>query len=384
MSTYKEACDRVLANRYSQLQLNDFKQIKSLFERYIFEFENWTGIVTHLSEVLDKCDEIDYEENEIAFAYAIWHFLDRYHRFQMMISDLWKQGYLSDKRRRTIDLLEVGAGPAQGLFAFSEHYAELNQLENENIYSIQSDYIEQSNGFRDFLHHFIEYAMVNDKYYLVPFHHGRERNAFDFKFEEIIYTIWEDCIKQKYRYNIVIISNFLTTNRTVEEFTKQLTDICKYMRNYGLLMITGASDASNKYKDIYNSVDKVVNRKFRNRRFRGWWKKIFEKTYTYNYSDEYGDLLREYYQSLKEFLERKKLWGSVPERAQRKLCNAINQTREKTLADKWEGNHWKIVVYQKHCFYIGKGNKKIISCNFKRQDDSGWMHKVKGDSDGKS
>lgn len=374
--TYKEN-NKELVNQYFELQLDDFNQIKKLFEDFIFSYQNWNGIVMRLSDVLDKCDEIDYEENETANAYAIWHFLDRYHRFQIIIADLWKRGYLCYKKNRAIDILEIGAGPAQGLFAFSEHYAELNKLYNKNIYSIQSDYVEQSNGFRNFLHHFVEYAMANNKYYMIPFHFGRWENAFDFKFEEFICNWWGGFFKRKYRYDIVVISNFLTTQCYVEDFKKQLTDICKYMRNYGMLIVVGANDTSNKYKNIYSSVDEIVNRKFGNRNFWGWWRKVYEKTFSYDYSDEYGELLREYYCTLKKFINNKNLWDSVPNKAQDKLIGTINHTREKILAENWEGIHWKVVVYQKHSFYRGKNNRKIVKNNFMRQDDSGWMCKMK-------
>lgn len=109
--------------------------------------------------------------------------------------------------------------------------------------------------------------MLNDKHYMVSFHVGREKNAFDFKFEEFRYNWRGGLFKRKYRYDIVIISNFLTTRSTVENFKKQLADICKHMRNHGMLLVVGASDASDKYKDIYASVDRTVNRKFRDRNF---------------------------------------------------------------------------------------------------------------------
>lgn len=350
-STLREKPSDKLIDQYSRLQLGDFKQIKKLFEGYIFGIKDWSGIAAQLSDVLDKCDALDFEENETAHAYTVWHFLDRYHRFQIVIGDLWKQGYLCYKKNRKIDILEVGAGPAQGLFAFSEHYAELNQLAKEPLYSVQSDYVEQSNGFRNFLHWFVEYAMADGKNYTVPFHFGRERNAFDFTFEEIGYNWYGHLFRRKYRYDIVVINNFLTTDTIVRKFKRQLGRLCKYMRNYGILIIAGADDASDKYRDIYRSVDKIISRKFKSKDFWGWWTKISEKTFSYNYCDEYGELLREYYRTLKEFLISGNLWDCVPPKAKDKLESTIGQTPEKTLAENWKGNHWKVVVYQKHCFY---------------------------------
>ena len=368
--------DEKKLSQYYKLQLADFKQIKELFEEYIFALEDWDKIVMQLTDVLDRCDEIDYQNSETAYAYAVWHFLDRYHRFQIIFGELCKNGYLIYSKDRTIDILEVGAGPAQGLFAISDHYAELNKLKSNKEFSIQSDYVEQSNGFRNFLHHFVEFCMTNDKHYMVPFHHGREKDAYCFKFEEILHNFFGYYFKEKYRYDIVIISNFLTTKNIVANFKRQLLEICKYIRNQGLLIVVGAADTSDKYKDIYSSIDKVVNRKFRNRNFFGWWGKVFENTFSYNYTDEYGDLLRQYSCKLEGFIKGKNLWETVPQKAKDKLENTIKQTKEKTLAENWEGIHWKVVVYQKHSFFIGKNGRKNVHSNFKKQDDSGWMRAI--------
>ena len=266
-STYDEKKIEKKAIKYLELQLKDFKQISNIFQEFVFEYGNWSEIVTRLSDVLNKCDEIDYEEDETAFAYAVWHFLDRYHRFQIIIEKLWKRGYLCHKKDRIIDILEVGSGPAQGLFAFSDHYAALNCMERKNAYSIQSDYVERSNGFRKFLHAFVQHAMGKKKYYMVPFHFGRADNAFDFPYEENRYNWRGNVYKEKYRNDIVVISNFLTTQKTVEEFKKQLISICKYMRNHGLLIIVGAGEHSDKYKNIYKELDGIINHRFFKKKF---------------------------------------------------------------------------------------------------------------------
>lgn len=103
---------------------------------------------------------------------------------------------------------------------------------------------------------------------------------------------------------------------------------------------------------------------------------MFENTFSYNYTDEYGDLLRQYNCKLEGFIKGKNLWGTVPQKAKDKLENTIKQTKEKTLAENWEGIHWKVVVYQKHSFFIGKNGRKNVHSNFKKQDDSGWMQAI--------
>lgn len=331
---------------YEMKQLIDFKEIRNIYESYIFKCENWDKIIKQFSNVLNKCDSIDFEEDETALAYTIFHFLDRYHRFQILIRDLWNKGYLRNNTFRKIDILEIGSGPAQGLFAFSEHFLELSTMYEEE-YSIRCNYVEKSNGFKNFLHHFVEYAMQNDKYYKVPFHHARAEDAFHFPFQEQI-SKWRVL---KHRYDIVLISNFLTNDSMVENFRFQMKQTCKYMRNNGLLIIIGATSENEKYKEIYKKIDRIIIRKFKDNYFYGWWTKTFDKTYVYNYSDEYGELLRSFYNDVKNYIIENDLWDNVPIIAKDNIDNKIKQTAEKTRLENWNGVKWKVTIYQKHSFY---------------------------------
>ena len=201
--------------QYRLLQYENFCEIANLFMEYIFEIDhnNWEEIVKELENVLSRCDEIDYQSDATAMAYAIWHFLDRYHRMQIMCTDLLKEGCLN--RRKQYDVLDVGTGPSQVLFALSDHFQNLNKIEKEISCIFNSDYVEQSQGFRNFLHHFVEYALTKGKQYLVPFHHGRTSNVFDIEFNELIES-WSTSRQgkyryYKYRYDVVVFNNFLTT-----------------------------------------------------------------------------------------------------------------------------------------------------------------------------
>lgn len=83
-------------------------------------------IALRLEDVLHNCDEITYDEEGSAEAYAILHFLDRYHRFQLIFIKMLELDLLTIKRSR-IDNLDVGTGPAPALFALSDMYSLIKE-----------------------------------------------------------------------------------------------------------------------------------------------------------------------------------------------------------------------------------------------------------------
>lgn len=112
-----------------------------------------------MSDVVKNCDKIDYKSIYTAGAYAIWHFLDRYHRFQLMQAVLLENNYNFHRTDRPARIMDVGTGPAPALFAFSDCYKTLNSILGINACACEEDYIEQSKGFREFLHKYCELAI---------------------------------------------------------------------------------------------------------------------------------------------------------------------------------------------------------------------------------
>ena len=104
---------------YNRLDL-----LASKLERYLLSYkltssEDMRQVASKFSDVLKKCDLIDYQEDSTAIAYAILHFLNRYRRFQLNFLRLIEKDLLPI-RDRTINALDVGTGPGPALYALSD------------------------------------------------------------------------------------------------------------------------------------------------------------------------------------------------------------------------------------------------------------------------
>jgi len=70
------------------------------------------------------CDDLQFRDDDEAAAYAIQHLTDRYGRVTQVLERLFVTGHLPLRRRR-LSVLEVGSGPAPGLYAVRDFYADL-------------------------------------------------------------------------------------------------------------------------------------------------------------------------------------------------------------------------------------------------------------------
>jgi hypothetical protein len=80
-----------------------------------------------LPDVLARCDELPFEEMDQALAYALLHLPDRYGRVTQALDELFAIGALPLRRRR-LSVLEVGAGPAPGIYATADYYEDLGRF----------------------------------------------------------------------------------------------------------------------------------------------------------------------------------------------------------------------------------------------------------------
>jgi hypothetical protein len=141
------------------------------------------GVVNQLSKVLGNCDNLNFDSPEEVFAYLIMHFLERYHRFQLIYLALLQEGVLPI-RNLPSDILDVGTGPAVALYSLSDMlnllicYGIENDIDVLKNLEFNFDYIEKSIGFRNFLHEFTEFINYNQRKYSIPYHHG---SFWDFK-----------------------------------------------------------------------------------------------------------------------------------------------------------------------------------------------------------
>ena len=282
--------------------------------------DNVKCICSQLLNVLKNCDQITYEEPGTAEAYALLHFLDRYHRFQIIFDALSRNALMPNPKRK-IDILDVGTGPGPSMYAISDFYRSLkNRTKVRDTYftedSFSIDYVERSDEFRNWLHHFTEYVNFycpSRIPWQVPFHHG---SFFDFKGIEFNQnkTRWDyddegDQISikyiQKYRFDLVIFSNFLTRKRQVEAFSSELKNCIRFLRNNGILVIVGAKSRSEKYREIYEKIShEILSENYSNWKFIASCEKLKLDTsdMKYSWGDCYGEQLKSLIRQVYELL----------------------------------------------------------------------------------
>lgn len=344
--------------QFHLLQFEDFLTLYNLYLKFIFGFdrEAWIDIASKLEDVLKRCNIIDYQDDSTAIAYSVFHFLDRYHRMQIML------GYLLDKRllnrSRKYDVLDVGTGPSQVLYALSDYFTEINIIKGKEVCTFNLDYAEKSKGFRYFMHHFSEEAMRKGKQYYVPFHLGR---VFDFQditfnetYERLIGVIGKTrriYDQKKYRYDIVVFNNFLTTKDFLEQIRYKIRLTGKFMRNNGLIIVIGSASDNGEYKDIYSKIDNILFSQKSNKYYVVSWRKIIDKVFNYKYDDDYGRIIGTYFKSVYDYLNDNKLWAAVPQYAQNEIENNIKLLTVENKNSTWKGIKWRMVVYKKRSKY---------------------------------
>lgn len=93
-----------------------------LIDRVLDEQDASGEIAQRFLDALANCNNISYDEPGLVEAYTTLHFLDRYHRFQLILRFLVEQNLLPTINTRTIQALDIGTGPAPTLYALSDIY----------------------------------------------------------------------------------------------------------------------------------------------------------------------------------------------------------------------------------------------------------------------
>jgi hypothetical protein len=246
-------------------------------------------LATNIVEVLQHCDTVDYDKPGVVEAYVALHFLDRFHRFQLVFQKLLQEKILPIKTL-PIDVFDVGTGPAPALFALSDTYSSVNAYAEAANVSIPklvvgNDYIEHSEKFRDWLHRFVEYANHGElRPWQLPYHHGsysefreldprEERDRYlDAAVEEIqreferadedppsrayIIDNWVTGWKDFCHPDVVIFSNFLTSKAQVLALKKELRNMAESLRNRGIIVVVGARRAQ--YSEVYPAIKDIL------------------------------------------------------------------------------------------------------------------------------
>jgi len=140
----------------------------------------------------------------------------------------------------------MGTGPASAICSLSDIYRSINLFGKENHIStfaelkFDSDYVENSGRFRDWLHHFTEFANVRNRgdshqnQWIFPFHHGSFIDAYN-----------SDPRTQRWlketetSFDIVTIGNFITEENQVRKLERVFVGLSKVLKSGGMLLVTG-------------------------------------------------------------------------------------------------------------------------------------------------
>ena len=326
-----------------------FEELGSLVEGYLLHQmsrnpEMGREMASQLLNVLINCDGITYNEPGTGNAYALLHFLDRYHRFQLTFDLLAHHGLMPLKRdrlmakQRDIHVLDIGTGPGPSMFALSDFYCEqFGYVHSSRILrerpGFTIDYVERSIEFRHWLHSFTEYANYyapTGRYWWVPYHHGTFVD-----FSGICFG-WR-------RFDLVILSNFLTTRDQVLLFQRELRDCARYLRNKGILLVVGATDASEKYKYTYDSISEIIlGQGYGNRQFTAWCERVNVEPHvlSYKWGDPYGEQVKKHLLAVYSVLQAKHR-EAVPDEMARIVSRCVEPGYNKT-------NEWQILVFRKN------------------------------------
>ena len=70
-----------------------FNEISDTLETYLEDYlkKRKLDISKSFEEVLSKCNEIEYEDEEVVIAYIVMHFLDRFRRFQLNYKKIFEK-----------------------------------------------------------------------------------------------------------------------------------------------------------------------------------------------------------------------------------------------------------------------------------------------------
>jgi hypothetical protein len=352
---------------------SDFCIITDFLQTFLRDFALYDkiscqSVARELSNVLDKCDCLEFNTCE-AYAYIIMHFLERYRRFQQIYLLMLKGGFLP-MRQKPAHILDVGTGPAMALYSLSDIiellkvFGDKNQAELLRNIDVRFDYVEKSDGFRDFMHIFTEFSS-NNKKYSVPFHRGtfREFRGLNLQYEkhilqqkrideeirdyddagEPISRVFAQWLvdqehggwKDAYRYNMIVFSNFLTSPSQVDDYRNELESCFRALRNGGTMVFVGASGGiySEIYSRLKDAMDAIGKGKFQ---------LVLEYSeMSHGLDDPFSQRIRQFYVEITKLFDVFGAKNDIPEKARKHITDIIENTEGKGKIK------WSLYIFMK-------------------------------------
>lgn len=346
MEEKKEFIQWLEDNNYFLKKVIEKKNALLQWFSYIPE-EAYEDICSKLYDVLSRCDEIEYNDSEAA-AYVITHFLDRYYRSLLIFEKLFELDCFPE--REEMKIMDIGTGPGMTLYAYADFINLLAQYKNEknieNRINPFLDYVEYSDSFRGFLHHFTEIQMTDFEKVRVPFHNGTYKDVREFdlsgklKYDEG----WRFLFVPK-SYDLVTYSNFLTNEQTVNMCYQQIKQIMFWMRNKGVLLIIGGNPESKKYIPVYKKINQAIfGQNYKTRKFDGRCLKITGETglcMSYQRNDPVNLTIADFHRKVLNQLTNNDL-TKIDKRYMQVLKSELSGNGEET---------WWISIYMKRSRY---------------------------------
>ncbi|MFJ5956616.1 hypothetical protein ACIQC5_11745 [Paenarthrobacter sp. NPDC092416] len=263
------------------------------FKQMITTPDAASDVVSQLRSALERCDELTFNDDPDAFAYLLWHQIDRYHRVSQTLDRLFQRGILPlAKPDRPLRVLEVGSGPAPASYAAIDYYVALADWAKSRgeVFQISSNTeahtLDRGSAWQQIVHGLSEELLhIEDRQSV------REGGPFRTRFFDITYPEFanfspgqlhvsarermkreildEDELGQfqldsdyqdvnQYAakrvaasaYDLIIVANFVTSTSMMESLKAELENLANSLVPGGVLLTL--SGRNQKYKDLWN------------------------------------------------------------------------------------------------------------------------------------
>jgi hypothetical protein len=252
------------------------------------------AVARRLPAVLADCDRLDFADASEAMAYLVLHLADRYGRATQALELLLAEGWLPIRRKR-MAVLDVGGGPAPGLYAALDVYDDLTAWATSTaqpaspVRVTQAHVLDRGSAWDQLLHYFSEsllavrrtppgelparlpfrryHADLRGFSVLAAHHAERARiqqaisREYDLDDEPISSgTAWRLAYQERTdapsAYDLIILCNFLTNTQMTEQLADDLFRLAKSLTPGGVLLVLGATGAS--YPAIYAAISRIA------------------------------------------------------------------------------------------------------------------------------
>lgn len=263
------------------------------FKEHITTPSEASAVSSQLKSTLERCDELTFDESPAAFAYLLWHQVDRYHRVTQALDRLFMRGLLPlAKLGRSLKVLEVGSGPAPASYAVIDYYASLAAWAKSRGEAFQispqteAHTVDRGRAWQQIVHGLSEQLLHTEDRQSVR-EGGPSRNRFfgitypefaDFspaqlhidarektrrklldengiwQFEQYFGYLSVDQQAAKSAppsaYDLIIVANFVTNASMMASFKAELDNLANSLVPGGVLL--ALSGRSKKYKNLWN------------------------------------------------------------------------------------------------------------------------------------